>query len=56
MAMWTLFRDFSDDTSGATAVEYAIIAGLIFLVIITSVNAVGTKLTNVFTEVATNIH
>ncbi|HYC26291.1 MAG TPA: Flp family type IVb pilin [Roseiarcus sp.] len=54
--MWTLCRDFSDDISGATAVEYAIIAGLIFLVIIASVTAVGTQLTNVFSEVATNIH
>jgi pilus assembly protein Flp/PilA len=47
---------FADDNSGATTVEYAIMAGLIFLVIIGGVTTVGTKLTNVFTEVATNIH
>jgi len=54
--MRTLLITFSDDNAGATAVEYAIMAGLIFLVIIGGVTAVGTKLTNVFTEVATNIH
>jgi pilus assembly protein Flp/PilA len=54
--MWTLFRNFVDDNSGATAVEYAIMAGLIFLVIIGGVTTIGAKLTNVFTEVSTNIH
>jgi pilus assembly protein Flp/PilA len=55
-AMWTLFRNFVDDHSGATAIEYAIMAGLIFLVIIGGVTTIGSKLTNVFTEVSTNIH
>jgi pilus assembly protein Flp/PilA len=56
MAMWALFRDFANDDSGATAIEYALIAGLIFLVIIPGVTMVGSKLTNTFTEVSTNLH
>jgi pilus assembly protein Flp/PilA len=56
LAMWTRFRNFVDDNSGATAIEYAIMAGLIFLVIIGGVTTIGAKLTNVFTEVSTNIH
>jgi pilus assembly protein Flp/PilA len=49
-------KNFVRDESGATAIEYAIIAGLIFLVIIVGVTKVGTALTNTFTEVSTNIH
>jgi pilus assembly protein Flp/PilA len=49
-------KNFLRDDSGATAIEYAIIAGLIFLVIIVSVAAVGTALTNTFNEVSTNIN
>ena len=49
-------KRFARDESAATAVEYAIIAGLIFLVIIAAVAAVGTALTNTFTEVATNLN
>jgi pilus assembly protein Flp/PilA len=54
--MWTLLKNFADDDSGATAIEYALIAGLIFLVIIPGVTKVGSKLTNTFTEVSTNLH
>ena len=49
-------KNFVDDDSGATAIEYALIAGLIFLVIIVGVTAVGTSLTTTFTEVSSNIH
>ena len=54
--MWALLKNFADDDSGATAIEYALIAGLIFLVIIPGVTMVGTKLTNTFNEVSTNLH
>jgi pilus assembly protein Flp/PilA len=55
-AMRTLFCKFVRDDSGATAIEYGLIASLIALVIITSVTAVGSKLTNTFTEVSSNLH
>jgi len=41
------------DESGATAIEYGLIAALIAVAIITAVTAVGTKLTTTFNSVAT---
>ena len=43
---------FVKDESGATAIEYGLIAGLIAVVIITAVTAVGTSLTSKFNAVA----
>lgn len=40
------------DASGVTAIEYALIAGLIALVIITAVTIIGTTLTATFTAIA----
>ena len=36
------------DTSGATAIEYGLMAGLISIVIITTVSMVGSSLTSLF--------
>ena len=44
---------FLKDEGGATAIEYAIIAGLLSIVIVVSVNAVGTSLNTTFTSVST---
>ena len=41
------------DESGATAIEYGLIAALIAVVIITALTTVGTNLTASFTSVAT---
>jgi pilus assembly protein Flp/PilA len=41
------------DESGATAIEYGLIAAGISVVIIVAVNAVGTNLNTVFTKVST---
>lgn len=38
---------------GATAIEYAVIAGMIGLTIISAAAGVGTELSNIFTEVST---
>ena len=46
---------FLADEAGATAIEYALIASLIALVIITSVQTVGTKVSTVFTEVGAGL-
>jgi pilus assembly protein Flp/PilA len=47
-----LISRFVRDESGATAIEYGLIAALIAVVIITGVTAVGTKLSVVFTSLA----
>ena len=44
---------FAKDESGATAIEYGLIAGLIGVVIIGAVSAVGTAITTKFTAVST---
>lgn len=44
---------FLKDKSGATAIEYGLIAALIAVVIITGVSAVGTNLSATFTSLAT---
>jgi pilus assembly protein Flp/PilA len=54
--MRSLFKKFPRDTSGATAIEYGLIASLIAVVIIAAVTTVGTKLTNTFKEVSGNLH
>jgi pilus assembly protein Flp/PilA len=46
-------RKFLKDESGATAIEYGLIAALIAVVIITALTTVGTNLTASFTSVAT---
>jgi pilus assembly protein Flp/PilA len=45
-------KRFIRDESGAAAIEYALIAAFIFLVIILSVTAVGVNLTPIFQSVA----
>lgn len=51
----TSIARFLNDESGATAIEYGLIAGLIAVVIIGSVSAVGTKISAKFNAVATNL-
>ena len=43
---------FARDESGATAIEYGLIAGLISVVIITVITAIGTKLNAKFTSIS----
>jgi pilus assembly protein Flp/PilA len=45
------FKGFAFDARGATAIEYALIASLIAIVIVTGVTAVGTKLSTFFASV-----
>ncbi len=47
-----LLRDFIRNESGATAIEYGLIAALIAVVIITGVTSVGTKLSTTFTTLS----
>lgn len=52
--MKTLVK-FVKDESGATAIEYGLIAAGISVAIIAVVNTLGTKLNTAFTNVSTNI-
>jgi pilus assembly protein Flp/PilA len=53
--MKNLFSRFVRDESGATAIEYGLIATLIAVVIITALTAIGTNLNNTFTSIATSL-
>ncbi|WP_186386256.1 MULTISPECIES: Flp family type IVb pilin [unclassified Stappia] len=46
---------FAKDESGATAIEYGLIAGLIGVAIITAVTAAGDSITAMFTRVSTEL-
>jgi pilus assembly protein Flp/PilA len=47
----TILARFLNNEDGVTAIEYSLIASLIALVIIISLQTVGTKVSTVFTEV-----
>ena len=49
-------RKFFQDESGATAIEYALIASLIAVAIISAVQTVGTKVSAVFGEIGNTLH
>ena len=51
----SMFSAFLKDDSGATAIEYGLIAAGISIVIIASVNSVGTALNGTFSTVSTQL-
>jgi pilus assembly protein Flp/PilA len=53
--MKKLLNDFLADESGATAIEYGLIAAGIALAIISAVNGVGTALKTKFTSISTSL-
>ena len=48
-------KKFINDESGVTAIEYAMIAALIAVVIVAAVRTLGTKMSSMFTSVTTAI-
>jgi pilus assembly protein Flp/PilA len=54
--MTTLVKRFADDESGATAIEYGLIAAGIAVAIIVAVNAVGTDLNSLFGRVSAKLN
>jgi pilus assembly protein Flp/PilA len=46
---------FMKDESGATAIEYGLIASLISIAAITAFNSVGSKLKSTFNDIANNL-
>jgi pilus assembly protein Flp/PilA len=49
-------KKFVANESGATAIEYALIASLVAVAIIAALNAMSSKLQNTFNEVGSNLH
>ena len=44
-------KDLAADTSGTTAMEYAVIASLISIVIVTAVASIGTQVSSMFASI-----
>ena len=53
--MSKLFANFVRDESGATAIEYGLIAAGISIVIVVVVNGIGTNLNDKFTSINTSL-
>jgi len=53
--MKSVFQRFLKDESGATAIEYGLIAAGIAVAIITAVRGVGTDLGTMFTGISTEL-
>lgn len=51
-----LLTQFFKDESGATAIEYALIAAGIGIAIITGVNALGTAINSKFNDIKTSLN
>jgi pilus assembly protein Flp/PilA len=52
VVMKTFFARFAQDESGATAIEYGLIAALIGTAIVVSARLVGTNLNTLFNDIA----
>ena len=53
--MKSIIKSFCKDESGATAIEYGLIAAGIALAIISAVKGVGTALSTKFTAISTSL-
>lgn len=53
--MKNLIKRFANDESGATAIEYSLIAALIGVVLIAGATTLGTTIRDKFTSIATTI-
>jgi pilus assembly protein Flp/PilA len=54
-AMTSILKRFADDESGATAIEYGLIAAGISVAIITVVNTLGSQLKTTFSNISTQL-
>ena len=48
-------KAFASDTSGATAIEYAMIAGLLSILIVGGASAIGTQVKQFFKDVGSGL-
>jgi len=53
--MKAIVSRFAKDTSGATAIEYGLIAGLVSVVIITALTLLGPEIETVFTTITAKL-
>jgi pilus assembly protein Flp/PilA len=53
--MKSIIKSFIQDESGATAIEYGLIAAGIAIAIITAVNGLGTKLSSNFDTISSSL-
>ncbi len=53
--MKALFAKFLEEESGATAIEYGLIAALVGVAIIAGVRALGSELNSTFSEVTSTL-
>jgi pilus assembly protein Flp/PilA len=53
--MKSLINRFVNDESGATAIEYGLIAGLLSVVIVGALVATGTSLSSIFGKIQTEM-
>jgi pilus assembly protein Flp/PilA len=53
--MKSIFTRFAKDESGATAIEYGLIAALVSVVIIGVLSTIGTRLEAKFNEISENL-
>ncbi len=51
--MYRILSAFRADERGTTAIEYAIVASMLSVVIVAAVRAIGTNLSTIFTSVST---
>ena len=54
--MCNIFKTFIRDESGATAIEYGLIAALVSVAAVTALTNVGTSLDVMFTSVSTTLN
>lgn len=53
--MIQVIRNLFEDESGATAIEYGLIAALVSVAAVTALTTVGTSLSTMFTDVSTKL-
>jgi len=54
--MFAMIKAFVSDESGATAIEYGLIAALISVAAIVAIQSLGSSLTGMFTFVSTSVN
>jgi len=50
-----MFRTIISDESGATAIEYGLIAALIAVAVMTTVSGIGSQLNNTFSKTSSSL-
>jgi len=53
--MYAIFKDLMNDESGATAIEYGLIAALVSVAAIAALQALGGSLNSIFSTVSTTL-